>query len=90
LDALGLFWHFANFIAPAIGVGALTAAACKLLWRKSLAGAPWFALAWQSSLAGLAVLVIGLVTTGHDGKMGTYAALVVVCALVPWWRTVRR
>jgi hypothetical protein len=89
LTALGLFWHLANFVAPALGVGALTAALCKLFWRRSLARWPWFTLAWQSSLAGLVVLVLGLAISGHDGKMGTYAALVVACTLVPWLRTVR-
>jgi len=89
LDALGLFWHLANFFAPAVGVGALTTALCKLLWRKSLARSPWFTLAWQSTLAGAIVLVVGLVATGHDGRMGTYVVLVLACALVPWWRTVR-
>jgi hypothetical protein len=90
LDALGLLWHLANFLAPAVGVGALTAALCKILWRKSLAKASWFTLAWQSSVAGAIVLALGLVATGHDGRMGTYAFLVVACALVPWVRTLRR
>jgi hypothetical protein len=90
MDALGLFWHLVNFVLPAVAVGALTAALCKLAWRRSLARSSWFTLAWQSSAAGLAVLVAGLVVTGHDGKLGTYAALVVACALVPWWKTVRR
>jgi hypothetical protein len=90
LDALGLFWHLANFVAPALGLGALSAALCKLFWRRSLAGASWLTLAWQSALAGAIVLVAGLAATGHDGRMGTYAALVVACALVPWWHTVRR
>ena len=84
LDALNLFWHIANFVLPAVGVGALTAALCKLLWRRSLARHAWFTLAWQASAAGLAVLVAGLVITGHDGRMITYAGLVVACALVPW------
>jgi hypothetical protein len=90
LDALGLFWHLANFIAPAAGVGMLSAALCKAFWRRSLARTPWFTLAWQAGAAGLVVLVAGLVITGHDGKLGTYAALVVVCALVPWFKTIRR
>jgi hypothetical protein len=90
LTALGLFWHLVNFAAPAIGVGALTAALCKLFWRRTLAASSWFTLAWQASLAGLVVLVLGLVVTGHDGKMGTYAVLIVACTLVPWLRTVRR
>jgi hypothetical protein len=89
LDALELFWHLANFILPALGMGALTAALCKAVWRRSLARTPWFTLAWQSSAAGLAVLVAGLVLTGHDGRMLSWAALVVACALVPWWKSIR-
>jgi len=90
MEPLGLFWHLVDFVLPAAAVGALSAALCKGLWRRSLARVPWFTLAWQSAAAGLAVLVAGLALTGHDGKMVTYAALVVACALVPWFRTVRR
>ena len=89
MDPLNLFWHLANFVLPAVGVGALTAALCKLLWRRSLARTPWFTLAWQASAAGLAVLVAGLLITGHDGRMITYAGLVVACAAVPWFRSTR-
>jgi len=89
LDPLNLFWHLANFVLPAVGVGALTAALCKLLWRRSLARTPWITLAWQASAAGLAVLVAGLVITGHDGRMITYAGLVVACAAVPWFKSTR-
>jgi hypothetical protein len=84
LDPLELFWHIANFVLPAVGVGALSAALCKLFWRRPLARVAWFTLAWQASAAGLAVLVAGLVITGHDGRMITWAALVIACALVPW------
>jgi len=90
LDAIGLFWHLANFVAPALGMAALCATACKLIWRRTLARTPWRTLFWQSGLAGLVVLIAGLVLTGHDGRMGTYAGLVAGCALVPWWKTVRR
>jgi len=89
LDPLNLFWHLANFVLPAVGVGALTAALCKLLWRRSLARTPWFTLAWQASAAGLAVLIAGLVITGHDGRMITYAGLVIACAAVPWFKSTR-
>ena len=89
VTALDLFWHLANFVLPAIGMGALTAALCKLIWRRSLARTSWFTLAWQASAAGLAVLLAGLLITGHDGRMATWAALVVVCALVPWLKTAR-
>jgi hypothetical protein len=35
------------------------------------------------------VLVAGLVITGHDGRMITYAGLVVACAAVPWFKSTR-
>ncbi len=90
MDALGLFWHLIGFVLPAVGVGAISAALCKAAWRKPLSGVRWWTLAWQSAAAGLGVLVLGLAVTGHDGRMVTYACLVVACALVPWVRTVRR
>lgn len=89
MNALDLFWHLANFMLPAFGVGMFSAALCKLLWRRSLARTSWFKLAWQASAAGLAVLVAGLVITGHDGRMITYAGLVVACATVPWLKAAR-
>ena len=35
------------------------------------------------------VLVAGLVITGHDGRMITWAGLVIACAIVPWLKTTR-
>ncbi|MEO5689804.1 MAG: hypothetical protein ABIR54_20800 [Burkholderiaceae bacterium] len=89
MDALDLFWHLANFVLPAVGVGALTSALCKLLWRRGLARTPWFTLAWQSSAAGLVVLAAGLMITGHDGRMITWAGLVIACAIVPWLKSAK-
>ncbi len=89
MDALDLFWHLANFVLPAIVVGALTAALCKAFWRRTLARTSWFTLAWQSSAAGLVVLIAGLVITGHDGRMVTWAGLVIACAIVPWLKASR-
>ena len=89
MGALDLFWHLANFVLPAVGVGALTAALCKLFWRRELSRVSWFTLAWQACAAGLAVLVAGLVITGHDGRMITYVGLVIACAVVPWIKASR-
>ena len=90
MDALDLFWHLLNFTLPALGTAAIMATLAKLLWRRALSGTRWSALAGRCAVAGLVVLVAGLLITGHDGRMATYAALVLVCALVPWWQTVRR
>lgn len=83
LDAL---WHLLNFIYPALALGAMAAALAKLLWRRELAAKPWAMLARDASLAGVAVAVAGLVLTGHDGRMATYGAMVLACALTLWWR----
>jgi hypothetical protein len=83
LDAV---WHLLNFVVPAFGLGLLSAAGAKLLWRRELAGTGWRRLARDASLASLLVLVAGLVLTGHDGRMATYAAMVAACALTLWWR----
>ncbi|MBZ8141927.1 hypothetical protein CLD22_18720 [Rubrivivax gelatinosus] len=83
LDAL---WHLLNFLLPAAGVAALAAAAAKLLWRRELKPVPWFRLARDAALANLAVLVAGLVLTRHDGRIVTYGAMVLACALALWWR----
>lgn len=73
-----------HFFAPALGSAVLAASMAKLLWRQELAGVPWHRLAIWAALAGMAVLIGGLVLFGRDGKMATYAALVIVTALALW------
>jgi ABC-type polysaccharide/polyol phosphate export permease len=81
LDAV---WHLFNFIAPA----AVVAAGLVLVsrWVKSkqpLArkSAHQFAILFA---AGVAILMAGLVFFGRDGKMMSYAALVVGTASLQW------
>ena len=82
IDAL---WHLLNFFAPAFGVGLLTALTAKLLWRRSLKSASLKRLsAWAVSGSALALLA-GLILLGSDGKMLTYGAMVLACALGVWW-----
>ena len=78
-----VFWHLVNFGLPAmvlsLGITLWGSfqfrhqAQIKWLWRWLL-----------NAICGLAVLVGGLVITGHDGKMATYGALVLVCASLEW------
>ncbi len=82
LDALV---HLLNFMLPAFALAGLTAALAKLLWRAALAGVPWQRLATHAALAGLLALVGGLVLQGRDGRMATWAALVVANAIGLWW-----
>jgi hypothetical protein len=82
LDAL---WHLLNLLLPAAGLGLIAASLAKLLWRAALAQVAWRRLAgWASAAAGLALLA-GLVLTGRDGRMATYAAMVLCSALALWW-----
>ena len=82
LDAV---WHLLNFVAPAIGLGLISASAAKLLWRRELAPVAWRRLAAWACGAALLMLVGGLLLTGRDGRMSTYGAMVLACALALWW-----
>jgi hypothetical protein len=83
LDAL---WHLSNLFLPALALGALAAALAKLLWRRELGAVSWRRLAWPACAAAAVVTLAGLVVFGRDGRMATYAGMVVACALSLWWR----
>ncbi len=85
MDAAIAFWHFANFFAAAVGLGLIASAAAKLLWRGPLRGVSVLTLwAWTAG-ACASVSIAGLVVFGRDGKMTTYAAMVIACSAVLWW-----
>ena len=86
LDAL---WHLLNFLAPAAGVGLLSAALAKLVWRRSLQGVGWRRLAAWACAGAAVALVGGLVLFGRDGRMYTYLAMVLFTALSLWWASFR-
>jgi hypothetical protein len=83
LDAL---MHLGNLFLPGVALGALAAALAKLLWRRELAPVSFQRLAVPAALAAAAVTLAGLVVFGRDGKMATYAGMVLACALTLWWR----
>lgn len=85
MDPLNLLWHLLNLVAPAVGLGALAAGLAKLLWRRELASVPWHRLAGWGVAAALLALLGGLVISGRDGRMATYAAMVLANALALWW-----
>lgn len=80
-----LFWHLSNFFAVAVLFGAIAAAAAKLIWRRALAAITLQRLlAWCVGTAAV-VQALGLIALGTDGRMLTYAAMVVaVAALLAW------
>jgi hypothetical protein len=82
IDAL---WHLLNLFAPAVGVGLLASLLAKLLWRHELQGVALRQLcAWSTSGAALAWFA-ALVVFGRDGRMISYGAMVLVCAISLWW-----
>lgn len=85
MSALDALWHLLNFFAPAAVAGVVAAWMAKLLWWRDLKGVSgWRMAAWASSSSGL-VLIAGLLWTGQDGKMLTYGAMVLTCAVALWW-----
>lgn len=84
MSPLQQVWHLANFLAPAVLTAAIAAALTKWLWRRELAHAGWFGLTFWSALAGEAAMVGGLMLTGRDGAMASYAAMVLAEALALW------
>ena len=80
----GLLNHLFNFVLPALAVGCLLAALAPLLMEKARPHHSWLTQAAINSAAGLLVLLVGLLLFGHDGKMATYAAMVLACASSQW------
>ena len=85
MSALDLLIHLLNFSAPAAFVALILALLMRLALRKrSSARSLWVQFALNTA-AGIVVLAAGLLFSGRDGRMATYAALVVVCGSVQWW-----
>ncbi|QTD47443.1 hypothetical protein J1M35_17005 [Ottowia testudinis] len=85
MDLVDFIWHLAGFAWPALAVALGVVLAARLLYKKTPV-----ALALKAQLAinfavGVGVLLAGLVLTGHDGRMLTYAALVLASATTQAW-----
>jgi len=76
--------HLASFLAPAAFIAAALPAAARLVLRRNASAQPMWLQALLVFLAGAAVLAAGLWGFGRDGKMATYAGLVVACGTVQW------
>lgn len=85
MSALDLLIHLLNFAAPAFFVALVLALLFRLaLHKRSATVSLWVQVA-VTFAAGLVVLLAGLAWFGRDGRMATYAALVVVCGSAQWW-----
>jgi hypothetical protein len=85
LHPIQAFWHVAGFLVVPVLLGGFAALATRLIWHRDLAmRSLWRLWAWASAAA-VATSFAGLVVTGQDGRMATYAAMVLASALALWW-----
>lgn len=84
MGPLQLAFHFAGFAAPALLVGVLLAVLGPAMTPSRPATLSLWAFVAINFVAGLAALAAGLWWFGNDGKMASYAALVVAAATSQW------
>lgn len=77
--------HLFNFVLTAIAMGVMVPFFSSLLWRKTPVKRSLTSQMLITSLACLAVLFAGLVVFNTDGKMLTYAGVVLTAACCQWW-----
>jgi len=79
-----LIKHLLNFALPAMAVGLLLPSITRFWVMGRQARAGFWLQVLVNGLAGLLVLAGGIWLWGHDGKMASYMAMVVVCATSQW------
>ncbi len=85
MRTLDLLLHLLNFAAPAACVALLMMLGSRIFIRKQpMAPRLWAQFAINFVVC-LMALVVGLWFFGRDGKMASYAALVVCCTTSQWW-----
>lgn len=85
MGPIDFFWHLANLFATSVLFGMVLATLGKLLWRRALAACRWWRLATWAGLAAALATLAGLAVFGRDGRMATYAAMVLAGAAVLAW-----
>jgi len=84
MDLISVFFHLLNFALPALVTGTLLALLAPLVGVRRR---PAFSLVQQmlvNALSGVLALIAGLLYFGHDGKMASYGAMVLLCASAQW------
>jgi hypothetical protein len=84
MDSSDLFFHLIGFAAPAVAVAVLVALGARVIIAGPAAARSWWLQSAINSIVGVLVLAAGLWHFGVDGKMVTYAALVVAVASCQW------
>lgn len=76
--------HLLNFAAPALGVAVLLVLCSHVFMRNRAKAHGWLAPIAINFVVGCVALGAGLALLGRDGRMLTYAALVLACASSQW------
>ena len=84
MGPLDLLNHLLNFMAPAAWVAMVITVLARFFMPKKPAALSQFAQVAINFVVCLAVLVLGLLVFGRDGKMATYAAMVLSGATSQW------
>ena len=87
MNVIDFLLHSLSFAAPALALAVLVALAARVLLPRDPARPGWWVFAAINFVAGLAVLGVGLWYFGRDGKMATYAALVLAVGTSQWLAT---
>jgi riboflavin transporter FmnP len=92
VNFIDLASHLLGFLAPALAVALLVAVIGRLVFPRNNRPQRWWVSVALNFVAGSLVLAAGLWWFGRDGKMATYAALVVAVATCEWligrgWRS---
>jgi uncharacterized membrane protein YdcZ (DUF606 family) len=82
---IALLIHLLNFMAPALLVGFILAFLAPVLVRNRPRAGTYIAQTAINFIVGVIALAIGLVFFGRDGKMASYALLVLASAASQWW-----
>ena len=80
MSAFEILNHLLNFLAPALFVALVLALGAQACFPKRTRLRPWYLAAAIHTLLGVVWLLLGLVLTGQDGRLVTYAGLILVTA----------
>ena len=75
-----VFFHLLNLIAPAVVVAGVLAFVGQKIIPPSPQAYATRTILLINALVGIAILILGMLVFGHDGKIATYALLIVVQA----------
>ena len=76
--------HLLNFVAPALALAIFMPVFARLTAGGKASNCSFSLQSGVNFVACVAVLMAGLWLGGRDGKMLTYAAMVLVCASAQW------